>query len=171
MLAPGGPAALAGPFNQAQLEFGNNLLVYTAPPLTEPLHIFGSPQAHALLRHLRCPRRLHRQTGEAASQRSGRLCMHRHRALFVSFSRVRLHADAIHCWQIDARAHLLCLCRRRCDSPGSGQQRLPLVRPQSIHCQCSRGLPIRGTGSAPPRWCCMMRSIPPGWNCHVAATS
>ena len=32
--------------------------------------------------------------------------------------------------------------------------------------QCSPGLRIRGTGSARPRWCCMMRSILPGWNCH-----
>ena len=41
---PGGPASLAGPFNQAALETGNNLLVYTARPLTEPMHILGSPQ-------------------------------------------------------------------------------------------------------------------------------
>jgi putative CocE/NonD family hydrolase len=40
---PGGPAALAGPINQAQLELGNNLLVYTTAPLVEPLHILGSP--------------------------------------------------------------------------------------------------------------------------------
>ena len=32
--------------------------------------------------------------------------------------------------------------------------------------QCSPGLPIHGTGSAPPRWCCMMRIILRGWNCH-----
>jgi putative CocE/NonD family hydrolase len=40
---PGGPAALSGPINQAQLETGNNLLVYTSAPLAEPLHILGSP--------------------------------------------------------------------------------------------------------------------------------
>jgi uncharacterized protein len=33
-----------GPGNQAQLELGNNLLVYTTPVLTQPLHIFGSPK-------------------------------------------------------------------------------------------------------------------------------
>jgi putative CocE/NonD family hydrolase len=44
VLAPGGAAALSGPVNQAQLELGNNLLVYTGRPLTEPVHIFGSPQ-------------------------------------------------------------------------------------------------------------------------------
>ena len=41
---PGGMQSLSGPMNQAQLEAGNNLLVYTSPPLTEPLHVLGSPQ-------------------------------------------------------------------------------------------------------------------------------
>ncbi len=39
---PGGPSALTGPSNQAQLELGNNLLVYTSSPLAEPIHILGS---------------------------------------------------------------------------------------------------------------------------------
>jgi putative CocE/NonD family hydrolase len=33
-----------GPVNQAQLELGNNLLVYTSAPLEQPLHVLGSPQ-------------------------------------------------------------------------------------------------------------------------------
>jgi putative CocE/NonD family hydrolase len=33
-----------GPANQAQLELGNNLLVYTSAPLEEPVHVFGSVQ-------------------------------------------------------------------------------------------------------------------------------
>ncbi len=33
-----------GPANQAQLELGNNLLVYTSAPLQEPVHVLGSPQ-------------------------------------------------------------------------------------------------------------------------------
>jgi hypothetical protein len=33
-----------GPANQAQLELGNNLLVYTSAPLEEPVHVLGSPQ-------------------------------------------------------------------------------------------------------------------------------
>jgi putative CocE/NonD family hydrolase len=41
---PGGPAALTGPINQAPLETGNNLLVYTTAPLAEPVHILGSPK-------------------------------------------------------------------------------------------------------------------------------
>jgi hypothetical protein len=33
-----------GPVNQAQLELGNNLLVYTSAPLQESVHVLGSPQ-------------------------------------------------------------------------------------------------------------------------------
>jgi uncharacterized protein len=44
VLAPGGPAAASGPFDQATLELGNNLLVYTSPPLATPLRVFGVPR-------------------------------------------------------------------------------------------------------------------------------
>jgi uncharacterized protein len=43
VVAPGGLANVAGPINQAALELGNNLLVYTTAPLDHPAHIFGSP--------------------------------------------------------------------------------------------------------------------------------
>jgi putative CocE/NonD family hydrolase len=39
--APGGPDALSGGYNQAFIELGNNLLVYTTEPLSAPLHILG----------------------------------------------------------------------------------------------------------------------------------
>ena len=42
--APGGLTNTPGPLNQANLEQGNNLLVYTSARLTEPLHVFGHPQ-------------------------------------------------------------------------------------------------------------------------------
>ena len=42
--APGGSGALSGCFNQAGLEMGNNVLVYTTEPLREPINIFGSPR-------------------------------------------------------------------------------------------------------------------------------
>jgi putative CocE/NonD family hydrolase len=41
---PGGLANAAGPSNQASLELGNNLLVYTGAPLDAPMHVFGSPE-------------------------------------------------------------------------------------------------------------------------------
>jgi hypothetical protein len=44
VVAPGGPAAASGQFDQAALELGNNLLVYSTEPLEEPLRIFGIPR-------------------------------------------------------------------------------------------------------------------------------
>jgi putative CocE/NonD family hydrolase len=47
VLAPGGPTASSGPFDQATLELGNHLLVYTTEPLARPLLVFGIP--HVIL--------------------------------------------------------------------------------------------------------------------------
>ncbi len=44
VLAPGGPAAASGQFDQGALELGNNLLVYTTEPLENPLLVFGIPR-------------------------------------------------------------------------------------------------------------------------------
>ena len=44
VIAPGGPAAAAGQFDQATMELGNNLLVYSTAPLEKPLWIFGMPR-------------------------------------------------------------------------------------------------------------------------------
>lgn len=44
VVAPGGPTSASGPFDQAALELGNNVLVYTTEVLTEPLLIAGTPR-------------------------------------------------------------------------------------------------------------------------------
>jgi uncharacterized protein len=44
VLAPGGPAAQSGPFDQATPELGNNVLVYTMEALAQPLWVFGTPR-------------------------------------------------------------------------------------------------------------------------------
>ena len=44
LVAPGGPQALSGPFDQAAIEMGNNVLVYTSLPLTSDVEIFGTPR-------------------------------------------------------------------------------------------------------------------------------
>ena len=44
VVAPGGPAAASGPFDQAALELGNNVLVYSTEPLEVPLWVFGVPR-------------------------------------------------------------------------------------------------------------------------------
>jgi putative CocE/NonD family hydrolase len=41
VLAPGGPQALSGSFDQAALELGNNVLVYTSEPAVRDSEIFG----------------------------------------------------------------------------------------------------------------------------------
>ncbi|MGA9242948.1 MAG: CocE/NonD family hydrolase [Silvibacterium sp.] len=42
--APGGPLSQPGLFDQAAIEGGNNVLVYTSKPLSDPLHVFGAPR-------------------------------------------------------------------------------------------------------------------------------
>lgn len=44
VLAPGGPQALSGPFDQAAMESGNNLLVYTSEAVRSETEIFGYPR-------------------------------------------------------------------------------------------------------------------------------
>ncbi|HWF38702.1 MAG TPA: CocE/NonD family hydrolase [Candidatus Acidoferrales bacterium] len=44
VLAPGGPTAAAGQFDQSALELGNNVLVYSSEPLEEKLRVFGTPR-------------------------------------------------------------------------------------------------------------------------------
>jgi hypothetical protein len=43
VVGPGGKFSLSGSRNQAEMELGNNLLVYTAEPSTERLQLFGHP--------------------------------------------------------------------------------------------------------------------------------
>ena len=44
VLAPGGPMSMSGPSDQAALEMGNNLLVYTTEPAGVDTHLFGQPR-------------------------------------------------------------------------------------------------------------------------------
>jgi hypothetical protein len=44
VMAPGGPQALSGLFDQGAMEMGNNLLVYTSEPVTGETEIFGHPR-------------------------------------------------------------------------------------------------------------------------------
>lgn len=41
--APGGTQSMSGPFDQAVIEMGNNLLTFTSAPLTSSLQILGQP--------------------------------------------------------------------------------------------------------------------------------
>jgi hypothetical protein len=101
VLAPGGAPALSGPFNQAQLELGNNLLVYTTPPLTASLHVFGSPR---LILYAATSAGYADFTGKLVRLRSNGqadfVCIGIARSSYL-FRDSSYTADAIHCWQID----------------------------------------------------------------------
>jgi hypothetical protein len=44
VMAPGGPQALSGCFDQATLEMGSNLAVYTSEPAARAMEVFGQPR-------------------------------------------------------------------------------------------------------------------------------
>jgi len=44
VIAPGGQQALSGCFDQAAMEMGNNLLVFSTAAMKAPVHIFGRPR-------------------------------------------------------------------------------------------------------------------------------
>ncbi|MGB0075685.1 MAG: CocE/NonD family hydrolase, partial [Terracidiphilus sp.] len=44
VLAPGGPQALYGPFDQSALEMANNVLIYTSEPVKREMEVFGQPR-------------------------------------------------------------------------------------------------------------------------------
>jgi hypothetical protein len=44
VVAPGGLQALSGPFDQAALEIGNNVLAYTSEPAVRTMEFFGTPR-------------------------------------------------------------------------------------------------------------------------------
>jgi putative CocE/NonD family hydrolase len=101
VLAPGGVASLSGPMNQAALELGNNLLVYTSAPLKENLHVLGSPQLV-----------LFATTSAAHADFTGKLvrlrpngqadfvCIGIARSAYL-FRDTGYQPDIIHCWQIE----------------------------------------------------------------------
>lgn len=44
VMAPGGPQALSGPFDQSAAELGNNLLVYTSAAAAQDVEVLGQPR-------------------------------------------------------------------------------------------------------------------------------
>jgi putative CocE/NonD family hydrolase len=98
VFAPGGPQALSGPFDQAALELGNNLLVYTTAPAAEVTHIFGQPRVT-----------LYAATSAAFADLTAKLVRvtATGRAEFVCIGIARsswlfregYHPDSIQCWQ------------------------------------------------------------------------
>ena len=44
VIAPGGPQALSGPYDQSAQEMGNNILVYTSEPAAREMEVLGHPR-------------------------------------------------------------------------------------------------------------------------------
>jgi uncharacterized protein len=99
--APGGPAAASGPANQAVVELGNNVLVYTSAPLAGPLLVFGTPRVS-----LHCVSSAANTdfTAKLVRVRPGGeaefICIGIARSGFL-FAKSGYAADKIHRWQFD----------------------------------------------------------------------
>ncbi|HWW50371.1 MAG TPA: CocE/NonD family hydrolase [Verrucomicrobiae bacterium] len=111
VLAPGGQAASAGQFDQAALELGNNLLVYTTEPLEQPLGIFGTPRAS-----------LYCSTSSAHADFTAKLVRVRPSgaAEFISigiarsswlFRLIGYSADTVHHWEFDLEPTSCCFTK------------------------------------------------------------
>jgi uncharacterized protein len=100
VLAPGGAAALSGAYNQAQIEMGNNLLVYTSEILRTDVAVFGTPKLT-----------LYCAASAKTTDFTGKLVRVRPdgHADFISIGIARsthlfgeaFEHDKVHCWQFD----------------------------------------------------------------------
>jgi hypothetical protein len=101
VLAPGGPAGPSGQFDQATLELGNNLLVYTTRKLDQPVWVFGAPRVS-----------LHCATSSPHADFTAKLvrvrpngtaefiCAGIARSSFL-FAKTAYAADKVHHWEFD----------------------------------------------------------------------
>ncbi|HUH63064.1 MAG TPA: CocE/NonD family hydrolase [Terracidiphilus sp.] len=98
VMAPGGPQALSGSFDQSVLELGNNLLVYTSPPAARAAEIFGQPHirlfASTSAAHADFTAKIVRVT---ASGRAEFVCMGIARSSWL-FRESSYAADQVHEW-------------------------------------------------------------------------
>jgi uncharacterized protein len=101
VLAPGGAAATSGQFDQATLELGNNVLVYTGEPLSQPVLVFGAPRVSLYCAtssaHTDFTAKLVRVKPGGAAEF---ICIGIARSSFL-FANTGYAADAIHHWEFD----------------------------------------------------------------------
>ncbi len=99
VMAPGGPQALSGVFDQAALELGNNLLVYTSKPLDREVEVFGQPRARLFAAtsaaHADLTAKLVRAKADGAAEF---LCIGIARSCWL-FREAGYAADAVHAWE------------------------------------------------------------------------
>jgi uncharacterized protein len=101
VLAPGGSAATSGQFDQAGLELGNNVLVYTTEPLSAPLLVFGVPRIFLYCAtsaaHTDFTAKLVRVTPADTAEF---ICMGIARSSWL-FRKSGYSADKLHLWEFD----------------------------------------------------------------------
>lgn len=99
VFAPGGPQALSGPFDQASIELGNNVLVYTTKPAIRECEIFGQARvklyASTSAAHADFTAKLVRL---AVNERAEFVCIGIARSSFL-FGDTGYAADRVHCWE------------------------------------------------------------------------
>ncbi len=99
VMAPGGPQALSGCFDQVTLELGNHLLVYTSEPAARATEIFGQPRlrlfAQTSAAHADFTAKLVRVT---TNGRAEFLCIGIARSSWL-FRETGYSADEIHAWE------------------------------------------------------------------------
>ena len=97
--APGGPQALSGSFDQAQMELGNNLLVYTSPPVTLEVEIFGQPRVRLFAAtSASCADFTAKLVRVTSSGRAEFICIGIARSSWL-FRETDYQSDTIHCWE------------------------------------------------------------------------
>lgn len=96
---PGGPTSISGPLNQAALEMGNNLLVYTSAPLTISLHVFGHPEVEIYCStSAKCADLAAKLVRVTPEGRAEFICIGIARSSYL-FHGASYSADAIHRWR------------------------------------------------------------------------
>ncbi len=114
VMAPGGPQALSGPFDQSELELGNNLLVYTSPPALRDAEIFGQPRirffASTSAAHADFTAKIVRVT---ASGRAEFVCIGVARSSWL-FRHRSYAADEVHEWEFTLEPCAFVLGRGEC---------------------------------------------------------
>ena len=101
ILAPGGSTAPSGQFDQATLELGNNLLVYTTKALDQPVSILGAPRVSlhgsSSSPHADFTAKLVRVRPNGAAEF---ICMGIARSSSL-FAKTGYSADKVHHWEFD----------------------------------------------------------------------
>ena len=133
VLAPGGPAALAGSSIRPRWSWATMFSSTRRSLSLNLLRIFGTPRVALLLLDVIRAYRLHRQARPRQAQRRGGVHLHRHRALELALCRIGIRRGQNSSLGVQSRAHVLQFRSRRTHSAGNRQQRLPALRSQSGH--------------------------------------